>query len=310
MKWQKKGFICSSETLDLPWYKKNTMVPLPYLIAPDRLRIFVTMCDADNVGRIGFIDVDPDNPGRILDYSRQPVLDIGSAGSFSDSGVLTSSLLQQGDDLYLYYSAYQKCSKVPYLIMSGVALSSDGGHTFRKLSSAPLLDRVDGEIFVRSSPAVMQDGDGFHVWFSSDAGQGWIAADDKSRPSYDMKYMRVDTPADWPRAQGAVSIALQGDDEHGITRASFWKEDQLYKSIYAIRSRSKGYRLGYAESADGEHFVRKDDEVGIDVSEHGWDSEMITFPERFARGDRVYLFYCGNGYGTAGMGYAELINKD
>ncbi len=36
---------------------------------------------------------------------------------------------------------------------------------------------------------------------------------------------------------------------------------------------------------------------------------MIAFAERLRVGDKVYLFYCGNHYGMAGMGYAELLRK-
>lgn len=310
MKWQKKGFICNSETINLEWYKKNTMVPLPYLIDSENLRIFVTLCDEQNVGRIGYVDVDPRNPLKIINYSKQPIIDIGEPGSFSDNGVLTSSLLELDGKLYLYYSAYQSCGKVPYLIFSGVAISYDRGNTFSNLSRAPILDRVDGEIFVRSSPAVLKEPDGFRVWYSSDSGKGWISSGVKARPCYDMKHFVTSSPTDWPRVRGTTCIALQNEDEHGITKATLWKEDGLYKAIYAIRSLSKGYRLGYAESSDGAHFERKDDQVGIDVSETGWDSEMITFPERFSYQGKAFLFYCGNHYGMAGMGYAELINQD
>ena len=126
MRWEKKGLICSAGSFDLPWYRKNTMVPLPYLVDEGRLRIFVTMCDEANVGRIGWVDVDPAEPSRILGVSSKPVLEPGEAGSFSDNGVLTASLLKQGDKLYMYYSAYQACVKVPYLILSGMSRPKGG----------------------------------------------------------------------------------------------------------------------------------------------------------------------------------------
>lgn len=309
MKWRKKGLICSAAAFDLPWYRKNTMVPLPWLRDERRLRIFVTMCDEKNVGRIGYVDVDPQDPARILDVSRQPVLDIGEEGSFSDNGVLTSSLLPMGDRLYLYYSAYQACVKVPYLVFCGVAVSTDNGDSFTNLTRAPILDRVEGEIFTRSGPVVLHEDGQFRVWYSSDAGPGWVAAGEKPRPRYDLKHIVASSATDWPRSAGHTCIPLAGEDEHGIAKSTIWREDGLYKAIYSLRSLSRGYRLGYAESRDGLRFDRMDERVGIDVSESGWDSEMITFPERFAGLDRTYLFYCGNQYGTAGMGYAELIEK-
>lgn len=70
--------------------------------------------------------------------------------------------------------------------------------------------------------------------------------------------------------------------------------------------RSQSYRIGYAESQDGIHWTRKDECVGIDVSENGWDSEMIAYPYIYKHMDTTYLFYNGNGFGKSGFGYAIL----
>jgi hypothetical protein len=310
MKWKKKGLICSHETIDLPWYKKNTMVPVPYLMNDQCLRIFVTMCDDRNMGRIGYVDVDPENPGRVLDYSRSPVIDIGADGCFDDNGVVTSSLLALGDELYLFYSGYQACVKVPYMIFSGVAVSRDQGRSFTKLSSrVPMLDRIDGEVSTRCAPFIMRDGDTFRMWYTSDCGEGWIVSNGKKLPLYDLKQATSTSAIHWPRQPGNVAVALVPTDEHGIAKSTIWREDGRYKIIYSIRNLSKGYRLGYGESVDGICFTRMDDQIGIDVSESGWDSDMIAFAERLQYRDRTYLFYCGNRYGMDGMGYAELVEK-
>ena len=66
----------------------------------------------------------------------------------------------------------------------------------------------------------------------------------------------------------------------------------------------KGSSLGYAESADGVEWQRRDELVGIDVGEDGWDSEMIAYPCVVVHGDREYMFYNGNGFGRSGFGYA------
>jgi len=66
------------------------------------------------------------------------------------------------------------------------------------------------------------------------------------------------------------------------------------------------YRIGYAESSNGVDWKRKDNDVGIDVSPSGWDSEMIEFPYVFDNKDTRYMLYCGNGFGKTGFGYAIL----
>ena len=37
-----------------------------------------------------------------------------------------------------------------------------------------------------------------------------------------------------------------------------------------------------------------------------WDSTMTAYPYLLPKGERVLLFYCGNGFGSAGFGWAEL----
>ncbi len=234
MRWVKKGLICSHETFHLPWYMKNTMVPVPYLIEAGRLRVFITMCDEKNIGRIGYVDVNPKNPSEILGYSKTPVVDIGDDGCFDDNGVVTASLMKEGDRLYLYYSGYQSCVKVPYLIFAGVAVSKDNGHTFTKLSSrVPLLDRVDGEVATRCAPFVMKDGDVYKIWYTSDTGSGWVSGEKKKLPLYDLKYATSDSPTEWPRHKGNTVVPLKDRDEHGIAKCTLWKEDGLYKIIYS-----------------------------------------------------------------------------
>jgi len=310
MKWIKKGKICNHESFDLSWYRKNSMVPLPYLLG-DRLRIFLTMCDSDNIGRIGFIDVDPDDPKRILDYSKRPIIDIGDDGCFDDNGVVTASLLKDGENLYMFYSGYQKCVKVPYLIFTGVAVSTDNGLSFNKLSKrVPMLDRIEGESGTRCVPYVIKEGDLYRMWYTADSDNGWIdGPGNKKLPLYDLKHLTSSNPTNWPRENGTVAVGFKDKDEHGIAKCTLWKDNSVYKIIYSIRSLSKGYRLGYAESHDGLDFTRMDESIGINVSESGWDSEMIAFAERVEVKGRTYLFYCGNGYGMAGIGYAELADR-
>ena len=71
---------------------------------------------------------------------------------------------------------------------------------------------------------------------------------------------------------------------------------------YSYVRGDKLYRIGYAESSDGVRWHRKDDEVGIDVSEDGFDSEMICYPNIVVHRSKKYMFYNGNGFGRKGFG--------
>jgi hypothetical protein len=64
--------------------------------------------------------------------------------------------------------------------------------------------------------------------------------------------------------------------------------------------------LGYADSMDGVTWTRKDEEVGIDRSEQGWDSQMMCYPYVYEHRGNKYLLYNGNGFGESGFGCAVL----
>ena len=156
-------------------------------------------------------------------------------------------------------------------------------------------------MFVRTASHVLRDGNMWRMWYI--AGDLWTDVGGV-RFRRTTALSGIGRSAAWGR-KGAVCLDLATDDEYGFGRPFVLKDEGTFKMWYSIRSRSKGYRLGYAESADGTHWLRKDEQVGLDVSSEGWDSEMICFgcvqPTRYG----TYLFYNGNNYGETGFGVAR-----
>ena len=100
MQWKKKGLIYCPNAED-GWKVQSAMLPTPILLG-DKLRVFLGICDKDNVGRIGYVDVDPRNPSKILDISSKPILDIGRKGCFDDNGVVPISILRDDKKIYVW----------------------------------------------------------------------------------------------------------------------------------------------------------------------------------------------------------------
>ena len=194
-------------------------------------------------------------------------------------------------------------TKVRYYLFTGLAVSDDSGESFQRYSQAPLLDRSDGELFVRTAACVLRDEGRWKMWYIG--GDKWIETNGKQLPSYNMRYLESDDLTSWGR-QGRVVLDPRPPDEFGFGRPFIIKEDNLFKMWYSIRTISKGYRLGYAESLDGLRWERKDAEVGIDVSESGWDSQMTGFGCIQETKYGTYMFYNGNNYGETGFGVALL----
>jgi hypothetical protein len=82
-----------------------------------------------------------------------------------------------------------------------------------------------------------------------------------------------------------------------------------YRYSLNFRGRDKGYRIGYAVSDDLVNWVRDDIKAGIDISEEGWDSEMISYPHVFELDSKIYMFYLGNQVGRFGFGLAQLEDE-
>jgi hypothetical protein len=144
------------------------------------------------------------------------------------------------------------------------------------------------------------------MWYVS--GLGWITLGETKYPTYVIRYAESADGVVWS-ADNPVCFNFKDDKEFGFGRPWVIKEKGIYKMWYSIRSRSSPYRIGYAESKNGVDWTRKDEETGIDVSEHGWDSEMICFPCIIRIGETKYMFYNGNQHGKTGFGLAELVDE-
>jgi hypothetical protein len=228
-------------------------------------------------------------------------LDIGRPGRFDESGLIASCVLPVGNKLYMYYVGYQLGKKIRYYQFGGLAISTDRGNSFQRVQEIPVIDRSDGESLNRTAPFVLHENGRFRMWYVS--GDKWTEVNGETLPIYNMRYIESSDGINWPR-QGKVCLDFKNEDEHVVGRPWVYKENGAYKMLLSSRTRSKGYRLGYAESKDGFNWLRKDDCVGIDVSESGWDNQVIAYGSIFKWNNLMYLFYNGNDCGRTGFGYA------
>ena len=284
------------------------MLPTPLLVDNSTLRIFLGFCTSENVGRIGYVDVDPENPKNLIQVSKTPVLDIGSPGTFDDNGVVPISVIKKGRVVYLYYIGFQLGINVPYYMFCGLAVSHDNGNTFVRLSKSPVLDRTSEDLFARCGVNVIQDEGVWKAYYVGGVKDGWTEYNGKRLPLYTMKYIESKDGISWDNQTVKQCLEFNSDDEHGFGRPHVFKEGGLYKMYYSIRTYSRGYYIGYAESSDGVSWNRKDDLAGIGVSLEGWDSMNISYPYIYKYKDKMYMFYNGNGCGKTGFGYAEWSN--
>lgn len=303
MSWEKLGRVYEP-TEEYDWMETHAQLPVGLHVEGDRYRVFFSGRNEENMAQVGYLEIDITDPTDVLTVTEEPVLELGQLGTFDDSGVYPSSVVAVDDEIRLYYIGWMQGKRVSYYASVGLARSTDGGETFEKASRGPHLTRNDVDPYMTLSSDVRQRRDGtWEMWYTS--ATTWEEYDDGyTRPNYHIKYATSSDGFDWDR-DGTVCIDYEHDGEWAIARPSIQVIDGTYEMWYSYATEDHGYRIGYAESEDGKSWTRLDDEVGISVSDDGWDSDLLAYPYVVQHeGDR-YLFYNGNDYGNDGFGIAK-----
>jgi len=303
MEWVKKGQIFDPHR-NLGWIASHAAVPFAKKKEDDLYRIYFSGRDHINRSQTGFFEININSPWNINYITDEPILKRGRIGSFDDSGAMLSWIVDYQDRTYLYYIGWNLGVTVPFRNSMGLAISQDGGKTFWKYSKGPILDRDSCDPYFIASACVLIDGNKWRMWYLSC--EKWVIESGKPKHFYHIKYAESDNGIHWKKT-GNVCLDFKSNVEYAISRPCVLKEKNLYKMWYSYRGES--YRIGYAESKDGIKWERKDEEAGIDVSESGWDSEMIEYPHVFDHKGERFMLYNGNGYGKTGIGLAVLADE-
>jgi len=287
----------------------HACVPIADKVDDEVLRIYFGPRDKQGRTTTAFIEVEADDPSNVLYVHDRPVLSLGKLGTFDDSGAMPSCIVNHEGKKYLYYIGWNRGVTVPYRNSVGLAISDDGGLTFDRVFEGPIVDRTRTEPYFCASPYVIFDDGVWRLWYASST--GWTVVDGKPEPLYQIKYAESQDGVDWVR-DNITCIEYKFDGEANA-RPCVIKEDGRYRMWYCYRgsihyrtNKDQSYRLGYAESADGVRWTRKDEEVGIERSEDGWDSEMMEYPYVYGHKGRKHMLYNGNGFGESGFGHAML----
>jgi hypothetical protein len=306
MEWKKRGLIFTVEGRDPE--RTHAQIPTGDLIDQERLKVYYSTRDSQNRSRVESVEVSAVEPGRILATDARTVLSPGGLGTFDDCGVMPSWIVTSGETKYLYYIGWNVRNTIPYHNSIGLALGHDGGADFRRYAEGPIIERTTGEPFFSSTPCVLIDGGVWRMWYLSCV--KWILYNDRPEPYYHIKYAESRDGIEWNRT-GRIAVDFKEKDECAISRPCVVKDGAVYRMWYSYRSlenyrtdRNNSYRIGYAESSDGEKWTRMDEAVGISVSETGWDSEMIAYPWVYRNDTTWYMLYNGNGFGRSGFGWA------
>ncbi len=299
MKWRKISKIFEPKDL-YPWMKSHAANAFAVNIGGDLFRVYFSTRDANNRSSISFVELNINKPEEILKIASEPVLSPGEIGTFDDSGVSLASIIDINGRRHMYYLGWNLGVTVPWTNTIGLAIENPQSGKFERYSKAPIVNRSDVDPYSLSYPFLLADSKGgYHVYYGSNLTWG----KEQESMAHVLKYASTTDGINWQR-DGHIAINFKDSSEYAISRGTAIKDSDCYKIWYSYRGLS--YRIGYAESTDGKNWIRKDEQVGISVSDSGWDSETVEYPHVFDHKGSRFMIYNGNGYGLTGFGLAVL----
>lgn len=302
MKWKKKGLIYKAP-FDGSWKDNSALTPTPIILDEKTIRVYCGFRDPSGISRIGYVDLDRNNPEKINAISSNPVLDVGEKGRFDDNGVILGDLIRVGSQIYMFYVGFQLAKNVKFLAYSGLAISEDNGNTFQRHSLTPILDRADEALHIRAIHTVIHEDGKFKVWYA--VGSDWEFIDGTEYPKYDINYLESTSL----KFQKKGIKCLQNNiDEYRIGRPKVYKNlNNSYIMYFTSGTKSGDYFPGIAYSKDGIKWIRSVEQFDLKLSDMGWDSKHICYPAFIENSKKRFIFYNGNDMGKDGFGYAENI---
>jgi predicted GH43/DUF377 family glycosyl hydrolase len=313
-KWKKLGRIFNpAEIENISWMQEFAQAP-SVLVFDDFIRVYFSCRppkdeNGQYVSYTAYIDLNRNNLFEILNIAEKPILNLGELGTFDEFGIYPTSVIRNENEVLAYYGGWTRCDSVPFNVAIGLAISHDNGKTFTKFGKGPILSYSINEPFVISGPKIRIFNDRWYLYYI--AGQKWIENNGNPEPVYKIRMAYSEDGINWIKLdKNLIESKLEENEAQASPDVFFFNEKYhmffCYRYSLNFRIKENGYRIGYACSDDKINWVRDDTKAGIDISEEGWDSEMIAYPHVFELDGKIYMLYLGNQVGRFGFGLALL----
>lgn len=312
--WEKSGLIfCPQKISGRPWLKEFAQAPAT-LIFDDFIRFYFSCrphpdASGQYVSYSAWVDFERSDLFKIHRVAEQPVLNLGGLGEFDEFGTYPVSVIRDKDSVLAFYAGWTRCESVPFNVAIGRAISFDQGETFERIGNGPILSYSPDEPFVISGPKIRRFNGKWQLFYI--AGRKWKVVDGRAEPVYKIRMATSDDGVNWVKLNKDIIPDRIEEDEAQASPDVFYANGKYhmffcYRYSSNYRSKQYGYRIGYAYSIDLINWTRDDARAGIDISETGWDSEMISYPHVFELDGKIYMAYLGNQVGRCGFGLAKL----
>lgn len=224
-----------------------------------------------------------------IEWGNYKVVLAGSEGTWED--VVNRGCIMTKDSMtYLYYTGqFQGMSHI------GVAISKDG-EEFARISTNPILKpEFEYEKVSVMNPCVIYD-DG------ADCFKMWYSAGDTYEPDV-ICYAESSDGINWNKKKGPVLTKSHNEwEKERIGGCQVLKDTEGNYTIYYIGYQNLDVaRICYAESSDGIHWVRPNNNLLLSPTAGSWDSDAVYKPTVIEWKGKQLLYYNGR------KGHGEYI---
>jgi hypothetical protein len=295
------------------WWRSHAQCPTVLALHESLWRVYFAARDANNQSRIVYADFDPERDMRLLRLETEPLLELGPPGAFDSAGMGPSVALFVGDRVFLYYIGISLRRDVPHQLAIGLAISEDGGASFRPAAPGPILSTGPFDPFFASTSHVAYQGGMFRMHYMS--GVAWEYHGDRFDARYLIKYARSTDGISWV-TEDRIALGFADVAETALARPWVVGWNGGYHMWFCRRGPRRGdpaseqrYHLGYAWSADGLIWRREDDRLRFENPPRPgeWDAAMQAYPCVVPHRAELFAFYNGDGFGQTGFGFARVL---
>jgi hypothetical protein len=297
MSWEKLGHVFQINEQD-EFLKTHASNPLPVHLDGDIYRVFYSGRDAYNKSSVGYVDIDivlrkvvKDKNGHIFKY--------GLPDSFYSHGVSIGNLYESNNEKFILFMGWNIRNDEHWRGDIGRLRVLNNQH-LEITPSIPFMTTDSADPISLSYPFVFFHEGVYKMWYGSTL--SWTS--ENGEMIHVINYATSLDGENW--IKHGLAIPYELGVAQAFSRPTVIINEEGYHMWYSYRSGSgEKYRIGYSHSDDGEIWFRKHNEVGLDVSIKGWDSEMICYPFVFEHKGERYMLYNGNQYGKEGFGLAK-----
>jgi len=298
MNWKKIGQIYHCEKID-DYLVSHASNPLAIYLKDNIFRIFFSGRDKDNKSSIGFVDIDIQKM-NVIKVCDKTLFKYGGDNSFYSHGVSIGNLYTAKNHDYILFMGWQIKNKQHWRGDIG-RLKLNAYKEMILEPTTAFMSSDEKDPISLSYPWVIYDEGYYKMWYGSTI--TWDAGNNEML--HVIKYAISNDGEHWQK-QG-IAIPYERGVAQAFSRPCVIKDEKGYHMWFSYRSGDgTKYRIGYSYSHDGLQWKNKLDEVGINVSTKGWDSEMLCYPFVFDHKGKRYMLYNGNNYGETGFGLAVL----